>query len=312
VLGFLSELNFRNSGIDVSAARARKSIEETVAHPLGITVERAALGIHNTVNENVARAFRIHAAELGIDYRRYTLVSTGGSSSLHTIAIARILNIRRAIFPFGAGVSSAFGLFMGREGIALQKTRLIRLDRTTRNDVTAQVDDMIAGERFASALAASGATASLTLGMRYEGQGYETSVKLGSDRRLYEREAIREAFEVEYKKIFGLTFPNYTIELVHWTVEISNDRALSELDGYGYENVRESGIRDKGSRRVLARRQGGETPVPVLNRYALRAGDVIAGEALIEENDTTIYIPAGSRAIVAPSLDLIADLEAQP
>jgi N-methylhydantoinase A len=311
-LGFLSELNFRNSGIEVSVARARKSIEETVARPLGITVERAALGIHNTVNENVARAFRIHAAELGIDYRRYTLVSTGGSSSLHTIAIARILNIRRAIFPFGAGVSSAFGLFMGREGIALQKTRLIRLDRTTRNDVTAQVDGMIAGEAFASALAASGATASLTLGMRYEGQGYETSVKLGSDRQLYEREAIRQAFEVEYKKIFGLTFPNYTIELVHWTVEISNDGALSELDGYGYENVREGGIRDKGSRLVLAHRQGGETPVPVVNRYALRAGDVIAGEALIEENDTTIYIPAGSRAIVAPSLDLIADLEAQP
>jgi N-methylhydantoinase A len=312
VLGLLSERNFHHSGIDASAARAREAIEANVARPLGITVERAALGIHNTVNENVARAFRVHAAELGIDYRRYTLVSTGGSSSLHTIAIARILNIRRVIFPFGAGVSSAFGLFMGREGIALQKTKLIRLDRTTRNDITTQIDDMIAGERFASALAEDGAKTSLTLGMRYEGQGYETSVKLGSDQGLYEPEAIQKAFEAEYRKIFGLIFPNYTIELVQWTVEISNDHALSELDGYRYENVQEGGKRDKGSRLVLMHRQGSGAPVPVFNRYPLRAGDVIAGDALIEENDTTIYIPAGSRAVVAPSLDLIAELEAQP
>ena len=309
VLGLLSELNFRNSGIEVSAALAREAIAATIAGPLGITVERTALGIYNTVNENVARAFRVHAAELGIDYRRYTLVCTGGSSPLHAIAIASILNIRRVIFPFGAGVSSAFGLFVGREGIALQKTRLLRLDRTTRNDVTAQVDSMIAGEHFASALAASGANASLTLGMRYEGQGYETSVKLGSDRRLYEPEMIQQAFEAEYTKIFGLTFPNYTVELVHWTVEISNDHSLSELDGYSYENVREGGMPDQGSRLVFVHRQGGETSVPVFNRYALRAGDVIAGEALIEENDTTIYLPAGSRAIVAPSFDLIADVE---
>jgi N-methylhydantoinase A len=311
ILGLLSELNFRNSGIEVSAARARTAVEAAIARPLGITVERAALGIYNTVNENVARAFRVHAAELAIDYRRYTLVATGGSSPLHAIAIARILNIRRVIFPFGAGVSSAFGLFAGREGIALQKTKLIRLDRTTRNSVKVEVEEMIADEHFALSLAASGATASLTLGMRYEGQGYETSVKLGSDPRLYEPEVIRKAFEAEYRKIFGLIFPNYIIELVNWTVEISNDHALSELDGYSYENVREGGRRDKGSRQVFAHRKGGETPVPVFNRYALHKGDVIAGDALIEENDTTIYIPAGSRAIVSPSLDLIADLETQ-
>ncbi len=281
----------------------------TIADPLGISVERAALGIHHTVNENVARAFRVHAAELAIDYRRYSLVCTGGSSSLHALAIARILNISRVIFPFGAGVPSAFGAFAGREGIALQRTKLLRLDRVTRDDVTAQVDEMIAGGTFAVSLAACGATASLTIGMRYEGQGYETAVKLGSDRNRYGKEAIRAAFEAEYRKIFGLIFPDYTIELVYWTVEIANDHALSDLDGYSYENVREAGVRDKGTRLVVAHRDGAWTPVPVINRYALRAGDIIAGEALIEENDTTIYIPAGSQAVVSPALDLVVRME---
>ncbi len=311
VLGLLSESNFRNSGIEVSASLARKAIEETVARPLGITVERAALGIHDTVNENVARAFRIHAAELGVDYRRYTLVSTGGSSSLHTIAIARTLKIDQVIFPFGAGVSSAFGLFTGREGIALQKTKIMRLDQTTRNDIVAQVDDMIAGERFASELAKAGARASLTFGIRYERQGYETAVRIGSDRMLYEPGPIQEAFEVEYRKIFGLTFPDHAVEIVNWTVEIAKDHALSELDGYEYENIQGGGNRSRGTRTTLMDPEGGKRSIPVFNRYALRPGEVITGAALVEENDTTIYIPAGSRAVVAPSLDLIAYLEAQ-
>ncbi|TDR92956.1 hydantoinase/oxoprolinase family protein [Enterovirga rhinocerotis] len=311
VLGLLSEPNFRNSGIEVSTALARRAIETTIASPLGISVERAALGIHNTINENVARAFRVHAAELGIDYRRYTLVTTGGSSSLHAVSIARILNIRRVVFPFGAGVSSAFGLFMGQEGIALQKTRLLRLDQATGAGIAAQVDSMIAAERFASLLAQGSAATSLTLGMRYEGQGYEIAVKLGSDRRAYDPAAIQAAFEAEYRKVFGLIFPDYTIEIVHWTVEVSRDRAMSELDGFGYENLRQEGAAEKGARAVLGR-PGGDLSVPVFDRYALRPGDAVPGPALVEENDTTIYIPAGSRAVVAPSFDLIADLEAQP
>lgn len=312
VLGLLSEANFRKSGIEANAALAREAVERNVARPLGITVERAARGIHNTVNENVARAFRVHAAELGIDYRRYTLVSTGGSSSLHTIAIARILNIRRVIFPFGAGVSSAFGLFTGREGIALQKTRLLRLDQATRDDVVAQVDGMVASEHVAAALAAGGGTISLTLGMRYERQGYETAVKIGPNRTLFEPAAIHQAFEAEYRKIFGLTFPDHAIEIVNWTVEVFQGAALSELEGHRYENVREGGPREKDMRTVLGERAESALPVPVLDRYALRPGEVIVGPTLIEENDTTIYIPIGSRAVVAPSLDLIADLDAQP
>ena len=148
--------------------------------------------------------------------------------------------------------------------------------------------------------------------MRYEGQGYETSVKLGSNARLYEPHAIRDAFEAEYRKIFGLTFPDYTIEIVQWTVEVAQNGVLSELRGYGYENVRARAERDKGSRSIVVDRGERERSVPVINRYALRAGDVIRGDALVEENDTTIYIPAAARAVVASSLDLLVDLEKQP
>ena len=109
VLGLLGEVNFRNSGIQAKTVAACDAIERTIARPLGLSVERAAMGIHRTINENVARAFRVHAAELGIDYRRSVLVCTGGSAPIHAAAVARLLYIDRIIYPFAAGVASAFG-----------------------------------------------------------------------------------------------------------------------------------------------------------------------------------------------------------
>jgi N-methylhydantoinase A len=139
VLGLLDEENFRNSGIGARRALAHAAVEQRIARPLALSLERAARDIHETVNENVARAFRVHAAELGIDYRRYTLVCTGGSAPLHGAAIARILSIPSVVFPFGAGVSSAFGLFAGKEGITLHHTKVMPLHDVTPERVRAEV-----------------------------------------------------------------------------------------------------------------------------------------------------------------------------
>ena len=56
-------------------------------------------------------------------------ICTGGSAPLHGAEIARILSIPNVVFPFGAGVSSAFGLFAGKEGITLQQTSDVPLQR---------------------------------------------------------------------------------------------------------------------------------------------------------------------------------------
>lgn len=307
VLGLLDENNFRNSGIDVRAELAAQAMEASIAAKLGISVERAAIGIHETVNEDVARAFRVHAAELGIDYRRYTLICTGGSAPLHAAAIARILNIRHVLYPFGAGVSSAFGLFAGHEGITLQKTKVIPLEEVTPALFRAELDDLMASQRYASALVESHAVAELTLDMRYVGQGYEVSVKLGADFEACSQEAIREAFEREYRKIFGLIFPTYQIEIFNWTLEIMKRDPIGRTRGFAYERARAEGERCKGTRTVRLGRSAAE--VAVYDRYVLQAGDRIIGAALVEEHDATIYLPPYASGIVQPSLDILATIE---
>ena len=59
--------------LDAHAARA--AIEAHVARPAGLDPIRAAWGVHEIANEDVARAFRIHASERGFDYRRSSMVT---------------------------------------------------------------------------------------------------------------------------------------------------------------------------------------------------------------------------------------------
>jgi len=248
----------------------------------------------------------VHASELGIDYRRYCLVCTGGSAPLHGAEIARILGIGRLLLPLGAGVSSAFGLFVGKEGITVQKTNVTPLDSVAAGRVATEVCTMIASDSYAAALRAAEGEVVLTLGMRYLGQGYEITVPV-DDIEGCDGVSIREAFQREYRKIFGIIFPNYTIEIFNWTVEVTMPNKLSDLPGLRYANIETARTKTKPARDVM---DGANVAVsmPVYNRYGLRSGDVIEGGTLIEENDATIYLPRFATGLVTESFDILAEI----
>ena len=84
--------------------------------------------------------------------------------------------------------------------------------------------------------------------MRYAGQGYELAVCLGDMRRC-DAGSISEGFHREYKKIFGVIFPDYEIEIFNWTVEVATDARFSMLTDHRYDKLRAAGRKIKGARR---------------------------------------------------------------
>jgi N-methylhydantoinase A len=312
-LGFLGESNFHHSGIDATVIQAEQALLKNIAEPLGLSVERAAIGIHRTINENVARAFRVHAAELGIDYREATLVCTGGSSPVHALPIARLLSIRRVIFPFAAGVASAMGLFSSSEGIVLQQSKKMNLADVSEEIIASHVDQLVRAETYADQLVSRGARKIVKLGMRYEGQDSEVTVDVCDDGRYLDSDGIRARFLDAYREIFALNFPDYDIEISTWIVEVSWPEQLKPIRHFTYDALTPEAPREKAARSCYINRDDGDdrdawTDVPVFNRYALPVGWTVSGPALIEENDTTIYVPVFAQATVAPTLDLIAEL----
>ena len=310
VLGYLDPDHFLGGEMALDVEAAKCAIAETVAEPLELDLTRAAWGIHEIINEDVARAFRIHASERGFDYRQSSMVAFGGSGPLHAMAVARILKIPRVVFPIGAGVMSALGLLASPLAFELSRSWLSVIDDLDREGFTATFAPLIeeaAGFLRRAGIDAAEMSVRCSLDMRYYGQGREIEIILpdGDPAAAFDR--LTALFEARYSLLFSVSTPGAPLEIVNWKVEATGpDTGLQS----GYRmvgNVPSAETARKNTRRAWF----GETAhdCPVYDRYALAAGTAIEGPALVEERESTCVIGPGETARVDDAGNLIAELE---
>src|SRR6185312_15389287 len=91
-------------------AAAQAAIERSVAAPLGLGTEDAALGILRIATAGMARAIRSISTERGHDLRRFALFAYGGAGPLHASEVARELSIPRIVVPVEPGTLCARGI----------------------------------------------------------------------------------------------------------------------------------------------------------------------------------------------------------
>ncbi|HEX2892315.1 hydantoinase/oxoprolinase family protein [Vineibacter terrae] len=310
LLGFLDPAFFLGGRMRLDFEAAGTAMRQRVAEPLGVSLMRAAWGVHQTVNENMAQAFRLHASERGYDYRNFTMTAFGGCGPIHAARIARILHIPRVIFPVGAGVMSAFGLLVSPLSFETVRSHPLAVDHMTDDDLAAAFAAPIA--EATSFLDRAGVPArdirvKRRLDMRYRGQGYEIEVVLpDSDGRLTGVADLPGLFNHEYARIFSAAQLNEPLEIVNLKVEALGPRPAM-AKGCHLAGIA-SGARLKGSRQVYRPEADDLVDCPVYDRYALRPGDVVAGPALIEERESTCVINSGDAVRVDADLNLIADI----
>ena len=128
VLGLLNPDYFLGGEMALNPDAARKAIEDRLAEPLDMNVTRAARGIHEVVNENMATAARMHAAEQGIDIRGSALVAFGGAGPVHAYGVAKLLGLSKVICPLGAGVMSSLGMLVAPKSYSSVQSYISPLD----------------------------------------------------------------------------------------------------------------------------------------------------------------------------------------
>ena len=309
ILGYLDPEHFLGGEMALDTEAAQRVIEETVAKPLGLDLARAAWGIHEIINEDVARAFRIHASECGFDYRNSSMVAFGGSGPLHALAIARILKIPRVVLPVGAGVMSALGLLASPLAFELSRSRLAIVDDLDRGGFGAVFTPLIeeaAGFLRRADVAADHIAVRCSLDMRYYGQGREIEIVLpdGDPAAAFGR--LTALFEARYAALFSVSTPGAPLEIVNWKVEATGPE--TGLRG-GYRMTTGGGAEGearKGTRRAWFGAEAHDCPV--YDRYRLAAGAEIAGPALVEERESTCVLGPGETARVDDAGNLIAEL----
>ena len=292
-LGRLDPEAFAGGQILLSIDDAAKALIRDIGESLDLTVDAAAAGVVEIVDENMANAARVHAIETGVDLKNRTIVAFGGAAPNHVARIAEKLGIDRVIIPSGAGVGSAIGFLRANVSYEIVRSLPMPLARLDIDAVNAVFDAMHATAEAVVRLGANGHPLAETRSvfMRYKGQGHEIAVSIPAtplDRT--GSRVLRELFETEYSRLFGRTIPNLDIEAMSWALMLSTDTALPSAIQDTADAVTPTTI---GTRAVHLSDEDTTTEIPVFSRDSLPAGATGAGPAIIVERETSIFIPRG-------------------
>ncbi len=306
LLGYLDVASFLGGEMRLGRGAAETAVAAAIAEPLGVDDGRAAWGIHETVNEDIARAFRNHASERGFDYRSCVMIAFGGSGPVHACRVARKLRVPTVIFPAGAGVMSAIGLTMSPLSFELLRSDRIAYDALTVDGLASRLTDLAAAAaRGLPGADRSKLKAQHSLDIRYRGQGYEVEVALPNDTPEALLPRMPALFAEAYAAVFANTFPGTPIEILNWKTVLSA-AAPADVGDYRLASQPVADVAPE-TRPVFAPDQG-RSEAPVYNRYALQAGETFVGPAVVEERESTCVIGVGDEARVDAHGNLIVSI----
>jgi N-methylhydantoinase A len=304
-LGYIAADSFLGGTMRLHCDAAVRAIEEHVARPLDLSATRAAWGIHEVVNDTMARAAKIHCLERGKDAREYTLVAYGGAGPVHAEGIARALDIRTIVYPLRAGVMSAFGFLIAPPSFELVRAigaPLAKLNFAGVNNLMRSMETEGRALVKTAGVPLRDCSVRREFGIRFAGQSYELPVRV-PDSRLSERnvDAIRSSFLEHYRERFHRLNPDVPLEVVNCRVVVTGpERPIKRA------RTRARAKRAKtGQRNVYLPERAAFAACPVYDRYALAPGARLRGPAIIEEVESTVLLGTGAVATVARNGNLV-------
>ena len=305
LLGCLDPRYFLGGDMELNLAGAREQIER-LGRECGLDATQTAAGIAQVVNQNMATAIRIHAAERGKDYRRYALFAFGGAGPVHAYEIARILGLRKIVFPIGAGTNSAFGLLAAPVAVDLSRSYnvpLAEIDWTRLNTLFREMEAEASAMLMDAGVKRPVFTRSAD--MRFVGQGFEIPGTVpGGKLTAASVKAIKAAFHAEYRKIYDALPGDLPVEALTWRLRASGPRPKVAVVGLSTMDK----ARARQRRKVYFPEAKRYLDAPVVSRYALKPGDRLAGPVVVEERESTAIIGPRGKAKVDSDLNLVVEM----
>ena len=291
VLGYLDREALLGGALAINLAAAEAAIRKRVADPLGLQVTEAAAAIVEIVNSNMAEALRIVSVERGHDPREFALIAFGGAGPVHAAALAAELQIPEVIVPPVPGAFSALGLVasdLKRDYSRTLYADLSALDPAQVAKALIEMEAMASEWLTAVAIPLTRRALVRAADVRYRRQAYELTVQLaeGPIARA-SLDILADAFHEKHSRTYGHANPEEPVQLVNLRLT-----AIGRLPSLALALPPATALARRTMREVWFP-EIGSTPCPVHWRDGLRAGETLAGPAIVEAMDSTIVVPPG-------------------
>ncbi len=300
LLGYLDPDYFLGGTMPLDRAASEKAMAAKVAGPLGTSVEEAAFGIHDLINETMAAAAKTHIAEKGGNPNIVTISAFGGAGPVHAYGLAKKIGAPRILVPPLAGVGSALGFFTAPVAFDLTRSHRVALNDANLTEIERLFQEL--EKEGAAILQQAGKDQAIiferTLMMRFVGQGAETDLSI--ERKPFdqwEKNQIRGFFDDAYKKLYGRTYPETPVEFVTFKLRASLPSREFRIPPIRQSKGELAGC-IKGERSAYSLVSKDYIPFTVYDRFKLFPGAVMPGPAIIEERESTIIVGEDATASV--------------
>lgn len=309
LLGHLEPTTFAGGTMRLDARAAHKCVDP-LAEKLGLSTHTVADGVLSVVNENMAAAARVHAAERGFDPPRFTLLVTGGGGPLHGCDVAQRLGISRVICPPGAGVASALGLLIAPARVDRSTTLNKRLGEVSAANLEAVYRrlEQSAAEVMDLTLEKSATfDFARAADIRFVGQGFELVTELPSgpfDGGIHAD--VRRRFSEDYRRVFGQVPLVDELELINLRVTARERNVERALNLSPRQNRWEPA---SNARSIWSRNDQSYANAPIHSIEGLAPGENVHGPAVLEDAFSTLLVPVGAVAKRDEAGNIIVDLK---
>jgi N-methylhydantoinase A len=317
VLGYLDPGHFLGGrmALDVDAAREACA---ALGESIGLDALECAWGIREIALAEMVKATRSLLAMRGVDARDHALLTYGGCGPLFSPGVAAAIGARRYVVPALASVLSAFGA--AATDVQRERSVACNVALPVEPGVLAAVVDQLHAAVDAD-LATDGVSppdrgVAVEVDLRFARQRWELSVPLTSgDGSTIDHAAVAAldaGFRAEYARRYG-----EGALMAGAVVEIVAVRALGTGRTVRAELRRDEPASATGTwpapdgtrtRSVLLRRGESPVSVPVHAVGSLRPGTEVCGPALLDDVDTTVWVPPGARGVLDAFRNLDVEL----
>ena len=261
--------------------------------------EQVAEGFIQIAVGNMANAIKQISVQRGHDVTEYALTSFGGAGGQHACLVADALGMKTVFVHSLAGVMSAYGMGLADQSAMREAAVELRLADIDHDELTARLAAL--GQGVVDELAGQG-VANERIGLvrrvhlRYEGTDSAIIVLFDDAARM------KVQFDAAYKKRFSFLMPTKAL-----VVEAVSVEAIGASDAPA-ESVaaaapRKGGLAADETVRMFS--AGAWHATGLYKRASIRIGDLIAGPAIIAEDNATTVVEPGWQAEVTPHNHLV-------
>ena len=252
-----------------------------------MSVAKAADGIYQVINANMAAALSVVSVQRGYDPREFVLIVAGGAGPIHAAPIARDLEIPLVLIPRESSVFCAAGMLISDLKHDYVRTYARDLDKVVVREVTQLYKEMT--DTALATLRAEGvARAKIVVGysadLRYVGQFNEVEVPVTGNGTVRNADLAQlvDQFHARHDTLYGYSMQGTPVELINLRV---TGRGLTPKPRFErFRPARDGGRKDPDRqaqgmvRRRVSRGPGLRRAGAAEWAYDTRAGDHLAAD----------------------------------